>query len=86
LRASRLRTDTAAGAAPRAAVTAAILASSAFLVRLVRLGHERAAWAPASGFGENSAGWAISTGITSPGAMITRMPIGVFSNRRSAKP
>ena len=51
---------------------------------------ERAARADAAAraraFGSNSAGCEISTGCASFGAMITRVPIGTWSNKFSAKP
>jgi hypothetical protein len=40
----------------------------------------------ASAFGTRSAGWEKSTGVGSPGAMITRIPIRVLLYSLSAKP
>jgi len=82
---SAARTGSLAREASRNAVSAASLAWAAFLAASCASTMRAAAMAPATGLGWNSSGWASSMGATSVGATITRMPILVASNSRSAK-
>ena len=87
---SNLRSDAFSDLASRSAAVAAVLVSSALLAASSASRPSVAARdgtaASAAACGTNKAGWENSTGATSPGAMITRMPIQVRSNSFSAKP
>jgi len=85
LRFSETRIAILACAASREAVTAACFAVAALLAASSASAARTAARASAPGFGMNRAGWAISMGVTSVGATITRIPSRVRSNKRAAK-